>query len=69
MDQLRLRAWRLNLSRETEKPAFTILSNAVLEAVAARRPRTENELLAVDGMGPKKVDAYGAEILRALRGG
>ena len=64
----RLRAWRLDLSREQGKPAFTVLTNAVLDAVAATRPRTENQLLAVEGMGPKKVDAYGAEILRVVRG-
>ena len=64
----RLRAWRLNLAREQGKPAFTILTNAVLDALAVSRPRTENQLLAVEGLGPKKVDAYGAEILRVVRG-
>jgi len=64
----RLREWRLNLSREFEKPAFTILTNRELEALAAAPPRTEAELLAVPGMGPKKVAAYGADILRLVNG-
>jgi ATP-dependent DNA helicase RecQ len=63
----RLREWRLELSREYEKPAFTILTNAVLEAVAERLPSTEAELLDIVGMGPKKVEAYGSEILRVIR--
>ncbi len=63
----RLKAWRLNLSREVEKPAFTILTNAALDAIAVSRPSTEAALLEVAGLGPKKVETYGAEILRVIR--
>ncbi|GGJ63088.1 DNA helicase RecQ [Deinococcus aquiradiocola] len=64
----RLRAWRLEVSREMERPAFTVMTNASLEAVATLRPTTEAALLAVPGMGPKRVEAYGADLLRVVRG-
>jgi len=64
----RLKAWRLEVSREMERPAFTVMTNASLEAVAALRPATEAALLAVPGMGPKRVEAYGADLLRVVRG-
>ncbi len=65
----RLKAWRLEQSREFEKPAYTILTNAALDAVAARRPRSVAELLEVPGLGPKRVEAYGHDILRIVAGG
>ncbi|WP_370657401.1 HRDC domain-containing protein [Deinococcus sp. KNUC1210] len=63
----RLRAWRLALAREIDKPAFTILSNAVLDAIVSHRPQNEDELLTVPGMGQKKMESYGAEILRMVQ--
>ncbi|WP_229775876.1 DNA helicase RecQ [Deinococcus ruber] len=63
----RLRAWRLALAREIDKPAFTILSNAVLDAIVSHRPQNEDELLTVPGMGQKKMENYGAEILRMVQ--
>ncbi|WP_425147720.1 DNA helicase RecQ [Deinococcus sp.] len=63
----RLRSWRLALAREIDKPAFTILSNATLEAIAAHRPANADELLTVPGMGQKKMESYGADLLRMVR--
>ena len=45
-----------------------MLTDAALEAVAERAPRTEEELLAVPGIGPAKVSSYGAELLQILAG-
>ncbi len=65
----RLKAWRLALAREHDKPAFTILTNKELDAVAAHSPGSEAELQSIPGLGPKKIGAYGADILRIVAGG
>lgn len=61
-----LRAWRLERSRADDVPAYIVASNAVLQAIAIRRPTTAKELLTVDGIGPTKLDVYGDEILALL---
>ncbi|MGI8748271.1 MAG: RecQ family ATP-dependent DNA helicase, partial [Deinococcus sp.] len=65
----RLRDWRLDTARALDKPAFTVMSNATLEAVAQARPASEAALLAVPGLGPKRVEAYGGDLLRIIGAG
>jgi ATP-dependent DNA helicase RecQ len=48
-------------------PAFCVLSNRTLEAIAAARPRSEDELLDVHGVGPKVVERFGSAILSLIR--
>jgi ATP-dependent DNA helicase PIF1 len=62
----RLRAWRFELSKEKGQPPYVIAHNKTLEAVAARKPHTEKELLDVPGFGAKRVETYGADILRIV---
>jgi DNA helicase-2/ATP-dependent DNA helicase PcrA len=45
-----------------------VLTDAALEALAERAPRTEQELLGVPGIGPAKLSSYGAELLEILAG-
>ncbi len=59
----RLRAWRLDKARELGVAAFVIAHNALLRNIAAARPRTEADLRAIKGMGPRKLAQYGAELL------
>ncbi|WP_420443243.1 ATP-dependent DNA helicase UvrD2 [Candidatus Poriferisodalis sp.] len=61
-----LRAWRLQRSRADAVPAFVVFGDAVLIALAAQRPRNDAELLAVPGIGPAKLEAYGAEALAII---
>jgi DNA helicase-2/ATP-dependent DNA helicase PcrA len=61
-----LRAWRLERCRVDKVSAFIVASNAVLRAVATRRPTSLVELSTVDGIGPTKLDLYGDEILAVL---
>jgi ATP-dependent DNA helicase RecQ len=63
-----LRAWRTEVARPTKTPAFMILSDAVMRAIAAVAPTNLTGLHAVSGMGPAKVDRYGAAILAVCRG-
>ncbi len=62
-----LREWRRNMARESKMPAYIILHDSTLEELCRRRPATFAELKKVPGIGEKKADVYGAEILQALR--
>jgi ATP-dependent DNA helicase RecQ len=64
----RLRGWRTEVAKPTKTPAFLILSDAVLRSLAVVAPETIQELHRVPGMGPAKVERFGAEVLRVCRG-
>jgi superfamily II DNA helicase RecQ len=61
-----LRAWRSERARAIEMPPYIVAHDKALEEVALRRPTSEKELLLVSGFGPKKVETYGADILRVI---
>jgi len=63
-----LRAWRSAEAKRRRVPAFRILSDRVLIAVAAERPRDEEGLLAISGIGPTIVSKYGDALLRLVGG-
>jgi ATP-dependent DNA helicase RecQ len=64
----RLRALRKRLADERGVPAYVVFSDKTLQDMAARNPRTRDELLDVHGVGEKKLEQYGdvflAELLR-----
>ncbi len=62
-----LKAWRLARARQDNVPAYVVMPNATLTALAAQLPQNEAELLEVHGMGPARVQRYGAELLAELR--
>ena len=62
----RLRALRRRLADAEGVPAYIVFSDAVLRAMAERRPRTPGEMLQVPGVGPVKLERYGAAFLEAL---
>jgi ATP-dependent DNA helicase RecQ len=62
-----LREWRRSMARENKVPAYIILHDSTLEELCRRRPSNFAELKQVPGIGEKKADVYGAEILQALR--
>ena len=59
-----LKAWRAEVAREHNLPAYVIFHDATLAAIAALAPTTLDELQGVSGIGAKKLEAYGAEVLR-----
>jgi ATP-dependent DNA helicase RecQ len=63
----RLRGLRKDLADEQRVPAYIVFSDKVLIEMATRRPASERELLAVPGVGPAKLEKYGAAFLAALR--
>jgi superfamily II DNA helicase RecQ len=63
-----LRVWRLSEAKRRAVPAFCIFNDRVLQTIAASRPATDRELLAIAGVGLGMVEKYGAEIYRILQG-
>jgi DNA helicase-2/ATP-dependent DNA helicase PcrA len=55
--------WRRNLARVSGVPAYVIFHNTTLEAVAAHRPRSQADLLAIPGIGPVKLARHGQALL------
>lgn len=64
----RLRTWRAQVASEIDKPAFTVLHDSTLVAIAAAQPRELRQLAILRGVGPTKIEAYGAQILAVVRG-
>jgi DNA helicase II / ATP-dependent DNA helicase PcrA len=61
-----LKAWRLERARKDAVPAFVVFHDTTLEEIARRRPRELWELAKVSGVGPTKLERYGAEVILAL---
>ena len=61
-----LRALRLRLA--AGKPAFIVFPDSVLRDIAAARPTSLDQLSAIKGLGPTKLQQYGAAILEAVAG-
>jgi ATP-dependent DNA helicase RecQ len=64
----RLKAWRAEVAREHNLPAFVIFHDATLRAIAERAPTRLDDLHDISGMGAKKLHAYGAEVVRVCTG-
>jgi DNA topoisomerase-3 len=58
-----LRAWRLKEAKKKRVPAFRILTNRALVAIAEARPSSAEALRNVTGVGPKLLLAYGAQLV------
>jgi ATP-dependent DNA helicase RecQ len=61
-----LKAWRAEIAREHNLPAYVIFHDATLAAVAALGPKSLQDLQAISGIGAKKLEAYGEEVLRVV---
>jgi ATP-dependent DNA helicase RecQ len=62
-----LKAWRAEVARSHNLPAYVIFHDATLAAIAALAPRSLGDLQGISGLGAKKLEAYGEEVLRVLR--
>ena len=61
---INLKAWRAEVARAHNLPAYVIFHDATLAAIAECNPSTLEDLQGISGMGTKKLEAYGAEVLR-----
>ena len=62
-----LKAWRAEVAREHNLPAYVIFHDATLIAIAQRNPQQLSDLDGITGIGAKKLTAYGDEVLRTVR--
>jgi len=63
---INLKAWRAEVAREHNLPAYVIFHDATLAEIAQRRPQTLAELQGISGIGEKKLQAYGEAVLRVV---
>lgn len=62
-----LKAWRGEVAREHNLPAYVIFHDATLAAIAERAPGTLEDLQGISGIGTSKLEKYGVEVLRVSR--
>ncbi|OHC79111.1 MAG: ATP-dependent DNA helicase RecQ [Rhodoferax sp. RIFCSPLOWO2_12_FULL_60_11] len=61
-----LKAWRGEVAKEHNLPAYVIFHDATLAAIAERAPLSLADLQGISGIGAKKLEAYGEEVLRVM---
>jgi DNA helicase-2/ATP-dependent DNA helicase PcrA len=64
-----LKRWRLETAKAEEKPAYVIFHNSTLAEIVRRAPQSREELAAVPGVGPAKLERYGEQVLAVLSAG
>jgi len=64
----RLKEWRSAEAKRLGVPAYVVLHDRALTALAQARPRSPRQLLEVDGMGPAKAERFGEAILGLCAG-
>jgi DNA helicase-2/ATP-dependent DNA helicase PcrA len=61
-----LKAWRKERARADGVPAYVVFHDRTLEEIAGRLPRSLVELQSVSGVGPAKLERYGADVVGVL---
>ncbi len=64
----RLRTWRLAVARTASVPAYVVFTDATLTAIAEEAPSDDAGLAAISGVGARKIEQYGADVLAILGG-
>ncbi|GIZ53253.1 DNA helicase RecQ [Noviherbaspirillum aridicola] len=62
----RLRAWRVETARRHNVPAYVIFHDATMREIAKARPVSINELRNISGVGERKLETYGEEIIALI---
>jgi ribonuclease D len=63
-----LLTFRLSIARSERVPAYRVMTNDMLYAIVRERPMELVELARIRGMGPKRLQAYGEQILAIVQG-
>jgi ATP-dependent DNA helicase RecQ len=64
---INLKAWRAEVAKEHNLPAYVIFHDATLAAIAERAPQSLADLQGISGLGVKKLEAYGEQVLRVCQ--
>ena len=62
-----LRAWRSEVARTRGVPAYVVLHDATIDGIAASRPTTQDQLRGIPGIGDKKLEHYGDELIALVK--
>lgn len=63
----RLRKLRYNISKEEDIASYLIFSDATLRELEIQRPQTDDEFLAISGVGQRKLEVYGGEFMDEIK--
>ena len=64
---INLKAWRAEVAKEHNLPAYVIFHDATLAMIASADPQSLEDLRGISGIGVKKLEAYGQEVLKVCR--
>ncbi|MCV7122835.1 ATP-dependent DNA helicase UvrD2 [Mycobacterium lacus] len=64
---LQLKSWRLNVAKEQNVPAYVVFSDNTLIAIAELQPTDDAALIAIPGIGARKLEQYGQDVLQLVR--
>jgi ATP-dependent DNA helicase RecQ len=62
-----LRAWRSQVARTRGVPAYVVLHDSTIDGIAASRPTTLAQLHGIPGIGDKKLEHYGDELIALVK--
>jgi ATP-dependent DNA helicase RecQ len=62
-----LRAWRSEVARQRAVPAYVVLHDSTIDGIAASRPATPGQLRKIPGIGDKKLEHYGDELIALVK--
>ena len=62
-----LRAWRSEVARQRGVPAYVVLHDSTIDGIAAVKPATLGELRGIAGIGDKKLEHYGDELIALVK--
>src|SRR5579863_4755375 len=62
-----LREWRREAAKEQNVPAYVVMHDTTLDEICRARPGSISDLLHITGIGERKAEMYGHEILDALK--
>ncbi|HEV3167227.1 MAG TPA: RecQ family ATP-dependent DNA helicase [Isosphaeraceae bacterium] len=63
----RLKAMRTDWACEARQPSYCVFSNETLDLLVRERPQTAHDLARIKGMGPARLERYGAALLSAIQ--
>jgi len=63
----RLRQWRRERADEERVPPYCVFSDKTLREIARQKPSDEGELGGINGIGDKKLEKYGADVIGVVR--
>ena len=62
-----LRAWRSQIARKRGVPAYVVLHDSTIDGIAISQPRTLEQLRDIPGIGDKKLEHYGEELIALVK--